>query len=265
MSKYFQLAKITFEEYLVYRLNFILWRFRSLITFLTPFFFWLAIYGGQEELLGYQKTQMITYVVGVVFLRSIILASRSTDLAGQIRSGELTKIIIAPWEVFSYYFTRDVVDKVLNVFFAVLEMATVLLVFEFPLYFPKNLETYLYFFLIIVLAIFLYFFLSLIISLTGFWTEDVWATRWLFGIIFLEFFAGAFFPLDILPFWLQKIIYLTPFPYLVFYPLKIWLGQISGLMAIKAILICFGWLGFFYWLTRFLWQKGIKNYGAYGG
>ena len=97
MSKYFQLAKITFEEYLAYRLNFILWRFRSLITFLTLFFFWLAIYGGKEELLGYQKTQMITYVVGVVFLRSIILASRSADLAGQIRSGELTKIIIAPF------------------------------------------------------------------------------------------------------------------------------------------------------------------------
>jgi len=64
---------------------------------------------------------------------------------------------------------------------------------------------------------------------------------------------------------LQKIIYLTPFPYLVFYPLKIWLEQISGVEALKAILICFGWLLLFWWLAKNLWQKGAKNYGAYGG
>jgi len=48
----------------------------------------------------------------------------------------------------------------------------------------------------------------------------------------------------------SKIIYLTPFPYLVFYPLKIWLEQVSGIEAIRAILVfsgfyCFGgWLNF---------------------
>lgn len=265
MRKYFQLAKITFEEYLVYRLNFFLWRFRSFVGFLTLFFFWLAIYREKTEFLGYQKAQMLTYVVGIAVLRSLVLASRSVDLGGQIRSGELTKVVLRPLGIFSFWFSRDLVDKALNIFFTTLELGVILVIFKFPFYFPKRGETLFLFFLHLILSLFLYFFLSFVLSLTAFWTEEIWATRWLFGVIFLEFFAGAFFPIDVLPFWLQKIIYLTPFPYLVFYPLKIWLEQISGMAAIKAIFVCGAWLVFFWWLAKVLWQKGVKNYGAYGG
>jgi len=265
MGKYLLLGKLTFEEYFVYRLNFVLWRFRSLVFFLTLFFFWLAIYGSRESFLGYQKAQMLAYVVGIAFLRSIVLGSRSADLAGQVRSGELTKLFLQPIKIIGFWFTRDIVDKFLNLLFTILEITVVLLIFKFPLWFPQKPESYLFFFILAILALFLYFFLSFSLSVVAFWTEEIWATRWLFGVIFLEFFAGAFFPIDVLPGWLTKIIYLTPFPYLVFFPLKIWLEQLSTVMILKAILICFGWLVFFYWLAHFLWQKGAKNYGAYGG
>jgi ABC-2 type transport system permease protein len=265
MKKYLQLAKITFQEYFVYRLNFYLWRFRSLVFFLTLLFFWLAIYGNRTEFLGYQKSQMLTYVVGIAFLRTIVLGSRSADLAGQVRSGELTKFFLQPIKIISFWFTRDLVDKFLNLLFFLIEISVVLAILKFPVFLPQNLLTYFYFFLLSLLAVFLYFFLSFTLSVVAFWTEEVWATRWLFGIIFLEFLAGAYFPLDVLPSWLTKIIYLTPFPYLVFFPLKIWLEQFSGGMIIQAILVCFGWLIFFWWLATFLWKKGAKNYGAYGG
>jgi ABC-2 type transport system permease protein len=265
MPKYLQLAKITFEEYFVYRLNFVLWRFRSFVFFLTLFFFWLAIYGNRTEFLGYQKSQMLAYVVGIAFLRSIVLGSRSVDLTGQIRTGELTKIVLSPINIFSFWLTRDLPDKLLNIFFTIIEIGVVLAVFKFPFYLPHQASSILAFLVIASLAIFLYFFLSMALAITAFWTEEIWVTRWLFGIIFLEFFAGAFFPIDVLPPRLTRVIYLTPFPYLVFFPLKIWLEQLSTVMILKAILICSGWLVFFYWLAHFLWQKGAKNYGAYGG
>ncbi|MFZ5365984.1 MAG: ABC transporter permease [Patescibacteria group bacterium] len=265
MRKYFYLVKITFQEYFVYRLNFILWRFRSFVFFLTLLFFWLAIYGNRSEFLGYQKAQMLAYVVGIAFLRSIVLASRSVDLTGQIRTGELTRIVLAPIDIFCYWLTRDFPDKLLNIFFTAIEIGIVLRVFGVPFYLPQSLISFLGFLFILGMAVLLYFFLSMALAITAFWTEEIWATRWLFGVIFLEFFAGAFFPIDVLPSWLAKIIYLTPFPYLVFFPLKIWLEQMSTMMVAKSIFICLLWLIFFYWLAKFLWQKGAKNYGAYGG
>lgn len=265
MKKYLQVIRITFQEYFEYRLNFLLWRLRSLISFLTLFFFWEAIYGERAQLLGYQRSQILTYVVGVAFLRSTILASISVDLSGQIRSGELTKLIIRPLGMFQYWFARDLSDKLLNIFLTILEMGLILSVFKFPLYFPKNPLTYLWFLVSVILGIFLYFFISFTISVVTFWVDEIWATRWLFGIIILEFFAGVYFPIDVLPARLTRVIYLTPFPYLIFSPLKIWLEQISGFVMIKAFLVCFLWLTFFRSLSLVLWKRGVKNYGAYGG
>jgi len=265
MKKYFQLAKLTFQEYFVYRLNFVLWRFRSFVFFLTLLLFWLAIYGDRIALLGYERAKMLAYVVGVAFLRSFVLGSRSAGLAGQIRSGELTKILLCPIGMFSFWLTRDAVDKLLNLFFTFIEIGIAVSFLRIPFYFPQRAETYLFFALLLVLALFLYFFISFFLSAFAFWTEEIWATRWLFGIIFLEFFAGAYFPIDVLPIWLQRVINLTPFPYLVFFPIKIWLEQLSMAVAIKGIFICFCWLILFYWLSRSLWQKGAKNYGAFGG
>lgn len=265
MKKYWQIIKITFQEYFEYRLNFVLWRFRSFVSFLTLFFFWLAVFGQKESLLGYQKSQMLTYVIGIAFLRSVVLGSRSVDLAGQIRTGQLTKLLLQPIKVFNFWFSRDLVDKFLNIFFFIFEIGIVIKLFKFQIFLPQNFSTYILFAILVFLAVLLYFFLSFFLSLTAFWTEDVWATRWLFGIIFLEFLAGAFFPVDVLPSWLTKIIYLTPFPYLVYFPLKIWLEQIPSPVGLRIIFLCLAWLIFFSWLAKYLWQKGAKNYGAYGG
>lgn len=107
--------------------------------------------------------------------------------------------------------------------------------------------------------------MSLFLSLTAFWTEEVWATRWLFGVVILDFFSGVIFPVDILPPLLARIMFLTPFPYLIFSPLKLWLGQLSIDLAIRSLIITFFWLVLFYFLTGFLWRKGTRKYGAFGG
>lgn len=265
MRKYLQLVKISFQGLFAYRLNFILWRFRVVISLLTIFLFWLVIYGNKTELLGYQKSQMLTYVVGIAILRSFILSSQSSDLGGQIRSGELTKILTKPFDLFSFWLSQDAADKILSAVFAIFEVIGILLVFQFPFYIPKSPESILLFIILVTLAFFLYFFISMVISLLAFWTEEVWATRFLIDLIFLEFFAGSYFPIDILPKWLSDIIYLTPFPYLVFFPMKIWLEQLSTITAIKSILICWVWLLIFIKITSSLWRKGIKKYGAFGG
>lgn len=265
MKKYFQIFKLTLQEYFVYRLNFVLWRFRSFIFFLSLLFFWLAVYGNQNSFLGYQKSQMLTYVIGVAFLRGVILSSRIANLSEMIREGDLSRILLMPVNVFKVFLSWDFSDKLLNVSFAIVEILLVFLLFHIKVSFPANLSLVLFSLVNVVMAFFLFYFLNMTLSISAFWTDEVWSTRWLFGVILLEFFSGAIFPIDVLPNWLAKIIYLTPFPYLIFFPIKIWLGQLSMPEMTKTFLICFFWLIVFYKLSLFLWKKGIKTYGAYRG
>ncbi|MCL5090786.1 MAG: ABC-2 family transporter protein [Patescibacteria group bacterium] len=265
MKKYLEVVRLSLQESLTYRFSFFLWRFRNLISFATIIIFWQAVYVTRQSLFGYQKSQMIAYLFGTAILRNLVLASKTTELAGQIKSGDLTKLLVRPMNIFSYMASRDMSDKLLNFVLSIFEVSLILFLFSFQLYFPQNPLTYLYFILILVLVVPLYFFISLIISLTGFWTEDIWATRWLFGVILLEFMAGIYFPIDILPHFLSSIFYLTPFPYLIYFPIKIWNEQLAGMDLIKTFIVCSGWLIIFHFLANKLWKKGVKNYGAYGG
>lgn len=265
LKKYWLISKMTLEEYFIFRLNFILWRFRSLVFFLSLFFFWLAVYGDRMELLGYQKSQMLTYVVGIAFLRGLVLAARSTDLEADIYSGRLTSFLLRPQSIPKFYFFRDLADKLLNIGFVILEISLILVLFKFPFYIPQDLGTIIWFIGLIVLAGLLFFIINIIAASLAFWTEAMWAPRWLLTIILLEFMSGAFFPLDVLPQWLAKLASFTPFPYLIYYPLKVWLNQTSVMENLRILAILVFWIGVCFYFFRKMWHSGLKNYSAFGG
>lgn len=263
--KYLMIFKITLQEFLVYRLNFLLWRFRNLVFFLSLIIFWQAVYGSKSVLFNYQKSQMISYVIGVVFLRSLILASRTAEIAEKIKKGELNRLLLLPIKIKIFWLVTELADKSLNVFFSLLEILLVFSLFRIDFYLPVKISTYIVFFAVVFLSLLLYFFISLSVSLLAFWTDETWAARFLFTIIFLEFLSGAFFPIDVLPAAFSWVINLTPFPYLIFFPLKIWLEQLPSLMILKTLVVCLFWVIVFYQVNNHLWKKGFEKYGAFGG
>lgn len=265
MRKYFRLFYITLQEYIIYRLSFVMWRVRSLVSFLALLFFWSAVYLDRSSFAGYQKSQMFTYIIGVAFLKGLIFATRSNALASWIRDGGLNIVLVRPLSVFKVLLSRDLADKLINVGFVLLEIFLIVKIFRLTLFAPSMYSAVVCSIFFVTLAFFLNFFISVVISLTAFWTDDIWAVRFLFGVVFLEFFSGAFFPIDVLPIGLKNALSWTPFPYLVYFPIKVWLGQVNGLEIAKVIAVCVGWTLFFVWLAKTLWNKGYKEYGAYGG
>lgn len=265
MKKYWLIFKLTLEEYFVYRLNFFLWRFRSVVSFLALIFFWQAVYQGKNEVFGYKALQLITYIILVSFLKGIIFSSRTADLAGMIRSGEVVKLMLTPITTFRYFFSRDIADKFLNSLFVVVETVILLRIMNLTFYFPGNFSTVIIFLVSILMSIFIYFYLSLLISMIGFWVDNVWAPRWLVGVIFLEFFSGAFFPLDVLPKGLSALNNLTPFPYIIYFPTKIYLGQLSPFETVKILTVMLSWILVLKFFAVYVWRKGVKTYSAHGG
>lgn len=266
MRKNWLIFKFTLQDYFVYRINFFLWRFRSLVSFFVLVFFWQAIYFDKKILFGYSKSQIIAYVVGVAFLKSLIFESRSFDeLPGMIKNGSLLKWLIRPLDVFRFFFIRDCAAKILNVVFSIGEIFLVVKLLDLNFYLPTNLATLFLFLAALILSTILYFLIGILISSFCFWLEEVWATRWLFGIIFLEFLSGVYFPIDLLPSALVKVISLTPFPYLIYFPLKIWTQGINSIQAAKTLMILALWIVLTWYLIKKAWQKGLKKYAAYGG
>jgi len=75
----------------------------------------------------------------------------------------------------------------------------------------------------------------------------------------------SLFPINILPPALAHILNFTPFPYLLYFPVNVYLGAIKGLDLAQGLAIQFAWLAFFWLLSQFVWRRGIKKYSAVGG
>lgn len=265
MKKYLQVIKNSWAEYFVYRLNFIMWRVRTVLQLLTIYFLWASLFLGREsgELFGYTQKIILTYILGAAFLRAIVFSTRTLDIGEQIQRGELSNFLIRPINYFFYKAAQDVSDKAINIFFAVFEIGLIFLILKPPVFIQTDPFFLLFFALSASIAIVLYFLISFILGLIGFWSPEVWGPRFIFFII-TEFLAGGLFPLDILPKWLFALLSALPFPYLLYFPLKIYLAKLTTFQMAIGILVGLAWVLILYYMVVFFWRKGLSLYEAVG-
>jgi len=230
------------------------------------FFLWSTVFSNPaREIFGYNREKILTYIFGILILKAIVLSARAVDVAGEISRGDLTNYLLKPISYFKYWFVRDISSKVLNLLFASVETVVLLLILRPPLYFQTNPGSLLAFLISILIAIILFFGLLFLVNLVALWMpENGWAAQFLFMVIIVEFLSGGVFPLDILPRAIQGVLYSLPFPYLLFFPLQVYLGKLSAVEVVKGLVISGIWVGLILFSVRAVWQKGIRNYSAEG-
>src|SRR6185437_13453985 len=103
----------------------------------------------------------------------------------------------------------------------------------------------------------------MLLSFIGFFSSEAWAPRFIFFIL-LSFLAGSMFPLDILPRPLYILLSLLPFPYLIYGPLKIYLGQQNIFQIFLTLGVGFVWIFILGLFANVMWKKGLSLYGAEG-
>jgi ABC-2 type transport system permease protein len=155
-------------------------------------------------------------------------------------------------------------QKTVHVAAAVLEVGLLALLVQGELFLPRNPVTWLLFGTAVLLSSLLFFFLEFAISTFAFWTSESGGPLFCFEL-FLQFAAGAFFPLDVLPLALRKALESTPFPYMVYFPVRIFLEKVSPAEAARMIGMEALWLALIFAGAMTIWRRGVRSYAAEGG
>lgn len=263
MKKYLQIAKNTWTEMLMYRLSFIIWRMRNVLQILTVYFLWLVILPSGKSFGGYTQSMMLTYVLGTALMNSIVLTTKSFSIGEEINDGTIANFLLRPMNYFAYWFARDLGDKSMNLLFSIGEISILLLLLRPPLFIQTNPLYLVLSCSAIVFALLIYFFISILLGLIGFWSSETWGPRFIF-LQLLSFFAGGLFPLDILPKAIFTVMQFLPFTYLLYFPIKIYLGQLPLSQVYSGLVISFIWIFLMYLLMQFVWKQGLKAYTAQG-
>lgn len=237
-----------------------------MIQIFVAFFLWDKIFENPERIVfGYDRSKILTYVFAIIIIRALVLSARAADVAGDVAQGELSNYLIKPMNYFKYWFTRDMSSKILNISFAFFEFIILYLILRPPLFFQQNILIILAFLVSIVIAIMIYFYMLFIVSSVPFWAPELgWGSHFLVTIILIEFLSGALFPIDILPAGIGQVVMSLPFPYLIYFPVQVYLGNITGVLLVKGLLISSIWLVILGISMKYVWSKGLKVYEGVG-
>lgn len=266
MRKYWQIFKISFQQEFVYKVNFILWRVRNVFYVFMVFFLWSTVFSNPERVVfGYDRAKILTYVFGLMLVRAIVGSARALDVAGDVAQGILSNYLIKPVGYFKYWFMRDVSSKALNLIFSILEFAILFYILKPPLFLQTNPVVLLAFLTFIIIAILIYFFLLIGVSAIPFWAPELgFGGHFLITIVLVEALSGALFPINILPQALQSVLLLTPFPYLIYFPIEVYLGNVSGMAVVGGLVTAGAWAGILWFMVKYIWARGLRVYEAVG-
>lgn len=264
MRKYWTAYSIALQQVLQLRSSLLMDRVGGIAIILSLYYFWDALMGQGDSFLGYSREQMLSYVLAMNVLRSFVFTGRGWELVGEISSGRIASYLVRPVSYHGYALALDLAQKTVHVAAGFLEVGVLILLARAPVYVPQSWETWLLFALSVALSSLLFFFLEFMVASMAFWTSESGGPLFFFELC-LQFAAGTFFPLDVLPKGLRAALELTPFPYMVFFPINVYLERVSLAEAARLIGIQLVWLGFFVWAALALWRRGLDSYAAEGG
>ena len=264
MNETIAVFKIAWEQEFVYRLNFVLWRVRTVLQFLLVYFIWWTIFQSQNELFGYTRRSILTYILLIALTRAIVLSSRANDIMNKINDGSIANFLLRPIGLIRFYLAQDIADKLLNSLFMVFEISLIILLRNPQIAFQTSIGNIILFILSLFLGIILWFCINIMIGLMAFWVENSWGPMFLL-MIFMEGLGGGLFPIDILPKGVFNFLMMTPFPYLIYFPAKLYLGGFSSQQLISYFSILLIWVFILYLLMNLTLKKGLKHFTSVGG
>lgn len=262
MKKYLQLTKSQMQMNTAYSAWYWAGSVSTIMRLLIMYYFWHAVYANRTSIENINISTMLTYMVIAMLLQGYV-SGIGNELAERIRSGDIAIELLRPYDFIFKLISLDIGSKITVFFRETLPIIVIAFIFM-DLNFPMNLEALVLFLVSSFIGIWIGTFFDFLIGVLAFWTINIWGIRVLKeGVI--TFFSGALVPIVLFPDWLKALSEYLPFQSMVYIPVSIYTGMISGIEVYTAIGIQFLWLAGLYVLVRFIWSQALKTITIFGG
>lgn len=268
MGKYLYVASLGLQSTLVYRANFFFRALFALVPLTAVLLLWQAVFEGKGEggtMGGWDFSQLVSYYLLVMIVDALTAVTEDDwQIASDIKDGRISQFLLKPVDYLTYRFSLFASGRLIYTLSAAIPVAAYLFWQRAHLAPPADATAGAVFAVSVLLALVLQFLIAYTMALLAFWVLEV--ATFIFIQFALEYIAsGQLFPLDLLPPAVQRVVELTPYPYLMFFPVSVYLGRITGDALWRGLAIQAAWVVLAYLLARLVWSRGIRKYSAAGG
>ncbi|MCK5062003.1 ABC-2 family transporter protein [Candidatus Parcubacteria bacterium] len=264
LRKIIAIGKNEWQKVLTYRLSIICFRLGNLIEVAFNVIIWTVIFQGAETIRGYTYSEMLTYlIVGYIITFITTNYAFEHNISDFIHKGTLSNILLKPISFFEYVVASALGRFSVTLFSTSLIIVLLLVIFIPRMIAPANAITLLIMMPMVVMGYFIRLFLSIIIGMIAFWTIHIMGIQSSYRYI-ERFFAGGYFPINVLPTIFTTVSLALPFAYTWFVPLQLYLGKMSAMDGLKGLVIEIMWLFILYGIIKIVWKRGLKQYEGVG-
>ena len=265
LGKYRGIFSLGLQNTFVYRWNFLLRSLFALIPLFGTVFVWRAIYGGSSgTIAGYDFGEMILYFLIVLLVENLITPTEDEwQIASEIREGQLSSLLLKPFDFLSYRACLFVGSRLLYTAVTLVPVLAVFCWYREYLHWPAHDSTWVLFLLSLVMAGAIQFLIAFTLATLAFWILEI--STVVFILYSFEYFlSGKLFPLDTIPGAAGTFLRMLPFPYELYFPVAVLMEKVTGEALREGLLIQGTWVAVCFLAARALWNRGIRRYEAVG-
>jgi ABC-2 type transport system permease protein len=238
---------------------------RILTEILVAYFLWEAVFSANNATLmnGFSFHGILFYYLFAAFCSRIVQDPSNGEISMEIYQGGLTRYLFYPISFFLYKFICCFAYQLLAVGQMIVCIAVAIWIWKNPSDQSITISSLILGTFTSLVAGYVYFVLGACLEQVAFWQDTVWnllaMLRFVGGLL-----GGLLIPLSFFPEWGKLALNLTPFPYVYGFPIRCFLGQVHGPEWISSMAVLVFWALVFTFLSRIVWNRGLKNYSGVG-
>jgi ABC-2 type transport system permease protein len=227
--------------------------------------FWRGALG---NLAAGDGAQVFPYIVSYYFLLIIAGAFLQVHIEESvayydIQEGQLAHHLIRPYPYLLSKFFTELPYRIIQAGFGLVVFVLLRIVYGQFVTVGISFTVILMSVAVTALGFWISFLFKMILGLSALWTTDFTGLSQLANVVIL--LAGGFLmPIDLFPAPTQAVLFVFPFPYMVYYPILSWLGRLGTGDLLRVMLIQVCWIAGFTLVYRILWVRGIRKFTAVG-
>lgn len=261
LRAYRALIKVAWSIAITYRVQLVIY----MISFIFPLIMmtmWLTVEEQTGPIGGFDRSGFISYYIAAAAVFRFTNASPLYRWDRDIRTGELSMLLLKPIDPFHSYFS-SILDRKLFDLVLIVPLVVALMLLLPAVNYPLTLALVLAFVCSMIIAMLLAMLIGCAFGMLSFWTTQSgnFANFWQ-GIG--QFLSGFVVPLALFPGGLRDVAHLLPFRSMVSLPVEILMGSLSWGEIGFGLMIGLLWVLIVTIIYRTLWRRGIRRYEAVG-
>lgn len=261
--KYLIVSRNTFKLGLVYRFSMLMQIFTGILMVLLLKILWTAIYAGRADINGYTISSILTYFV---MSRSIMAFTENRidrEVGRSILSGVFLNELISPMDLQLYFGFKSFGECTRKFIFDGVPLF-IISCFFINIIIPRDIYTYLYFFISLIFAFFINVNINFIVGIVACWVKGVEGLMHIKDFIIM-LFSGLLIPINFYPQVVLNILDYLPFKFITYIPIQIYLQAYKPSEIMLFFVQQIFWIVVFYCIGFIVMKTGLKKLVIYGG